>query len=164
MEQRIAPEIRRAHGHLGIQSGGAHRGRQAQAGVHQVDGDHSAPQLACQIQKLVLGAEGAQKIVAAARRDAAHGSIGIGAGSLQSLPERAVPAGGPDPHRLSGPGSLPGEGFGVALIHGADKGAVLPWDAALQQRTLQPAPGLGGGVLPAGGRVEQKQVVHRFLP
>ena len=78
---------------LRIQTGSADGGRKAKAGLHQIDAHRPTGQLGIQIQKLFLCTKGAQKIVAAAKGQTAHGCICIAIDPGERFVEGAVAAG-----------------------------------------------------------------------
>ena len=90
--QGNAPELRDAVGHLCIQTGGADGGGKAEAGVHQVDAHRPAGQLGIQVQKLLFGAEGTQKVVSAAKGQTADSRVLVPIGTGESFVERTVTA------------------------------------------------------------------------
>ena len=166
--QRDAPELGDAVGHLCVQTGGTDGSRKPQTGAHQVDGHCPAGQLGVQIQKLFLCTIGAQKVVAAAIGQAAHGGLIKAVGTGERLVEGAVTTGGKNvkfhPGLLGGSGGCTGQFPGVACVGG---------DADGVARRGKPGPGSscrdllrqGAGTVGLSGcGVQKKQRVHRGPP
>ncbi len=84
--ERDTPELRDAISHLRIEPRGADGRRKAEVGLHRVDGHRPTGQLGIQIQKLFLCTKGAQKIVAAAKGQTAHGGVGKAPARLSAPP------------------------------------------------------------------------------
>ena len=163
--QRDAPELGDAIGHLCVQTGGADGGRKPQTGAHQVDGHCPACQLGVQIQKLILCTVGAQKVVAAAIGQAAHGGLIKAVGTGERLVEGSVTAGGKNaqlhPGLLGGSGGSAGQLPGVACVGGNTNGVVLrgkPGTGSSRRDLLRQGAGTIGL---SGCGVQKKQRVHR---
>ena len=166
--QRDAPELRDAVGNLRIQTGSADGGRKAKAGLHQIDAHRPTGQLGIQIQKLFLCTKGAQKIVAAAKGQTAHGCICIAIDPGERFVEGAVAAGSEDPQFFpallgllrSGIGQLPGMTGVICDLNGiffrrkpCTRGGSID---LLRQRT--------GAIGLTGSWVQKKQCAHGLPP
>jgi len=166
--QRDAPELRDAVGNLRIQTGSADGGRKAKAGLHQIDAHRPTGQLGIQIQKLFLCTKGAQKIVAAAKGQTAHGCICIAIEPGERFVEGAVAAGSEDPQFFpalpgllrSGIGQLPGMTGVICDLNGiffrrkpCTRGGNID---LLRQRT--------GAIGLTGSWIQKKQCAHGLPP
>ena len=166
--QRDAPEFGDAVGHLRVQPGSTDGGRQAEVGLHQVDGHRPARQLGIQVQKLLPRPKGAQEVIAAAIGQAAHGGACKAIGPGEGLVEGAVAARRENAQRLpcllcpgcGSAGQLPrmsgvgGDADGIFL-----RGKACPGSCSVDLlRQLLGAVGL------ASGGVQKKQGVHVVPP